>query len=260
MTDTHSDARGTGAHPGRADGGRAAGPDEEASVVENAATAVADVAERAAAAIKPRLRGWIHAGLAPLALAYGIVLVALAPAGAPTVSTVVFVATTVLLFGTSAVYHRGTWSVRVGAFLRRMDHSNIFLVIAGTYTPLAALLLPTATARLLLLIVWGGALAGIAMRVFWLSAPRWLYVPIYVALGWVAIAFIPAFFREGGAAVAWLVIAGGLGYTTGALVYGLKRPNPSPAWFGFHELFHLGTLIGYTCHATAIGIVVLSLR
>jgi hemolysin III len=231
-------------------------PDDDSSAGED----LAEAAGRVAAAIKPRLRGWIHAGMAPLALAWGIVLVALAPPGAPRLAATVFALATTVLFGTSAIYHRGTWSPRANAVLRRLDHSNIFLVIAGTYTPLALLLLPPSTARVLLIVVWGGAVAGIAMRTLWLGAPRWIYVPVYVALGWVAVWFLPAFARSGGASVMWLVIAGGLGYTLGALIYGLKRPNPSPRWFGFHELFHVGTVIGYVCHAVAVGIVTLSLR
>lgn len=221
---------------------------------EGAATHAADAA---AAVIKPKLRGWFHAGIAPLALAYGIVMTALAPAGTPRLTVGIFALATVLLFAVSAVYHRGNWTSRPAAALRRLDHANIFLVIAGTYTPLTALLLPRSTATLLLSIVWIGALGGILMRVFWLGAPRWLYVPIYLVLGWVAVAFIPAFWTSGGPAVASLVGAGGLGYTLGAVVYGVKRPNPSPQWFGFHEIFHIGTIIGYTCHAVAIALVVL---
>lgn len=210
-----------------------------------------------AAVAKPRLRGWIHAVMAPLSLALGIVLVALTPAGAGRWSVAVFAAATVMLFGTSAIYHRGTWGPRGEAVLRRLDHANIFLVIAGTYTPLAVLLLPPSTARLLLWIVWGGAILGILMRVFWLGAPRWVYVPVYVALGWVAVGFLGQFWATGGPAVVWLIVAGGLGYTLGAVAYGLKRPNPVPGWFGFHELFHVGTVIGYVCHALAIALVAL---
>lgn len=245
-------------HPAPPEG--SSGTPEVSETLREVGTNVRDAVGNVVQAVKPRLRGWIHAGLAPLALAYGIVLVALAPAGAPRLSVAVFAVTTVLLFGTSAVYHRGTWSDRAAAVLRRLDHSNIFLVIAGTYTPLATMLLPAATARLLLIIVWAGAIAGILMRVFWLGAPRWLYVPIYVALGWVAVWFLPAFGRTGGLGVMWLVIAGGLAYTLGALVYGLKRPNPSPRWFGFHEIFHVGTMLGYVCHGIAVGIATFSLR
>lgn len=237
---------------------RAAG-DSHATVDDlvDSAHAASATAVSAVRALKPKLRGWFHAAIAPLALAYGVVVTALSPAGVTRATVAVFAAATVLLFAVSAVYHRGEWTNRVAAVLRRLDHANIFLVIAGTYTPLTALLLPPATAKLLLSIVWSGAIAGIIMRVLWLNAPRWLYVPIYVALGWVAIAFIPAFWTSGGPAVALLVVAGGLGYTLGAVVYGLKRPNPSPRWFGFHEIFHIGTIIGYTCHAVAIALVAL---
>ena len=213
-----------------------------------------------ATAVKPKLRGWIHAGLFPVALVVGTILVAISPTPTARWTTLVFAIATSLLFGASAVYHRATWSPKTLATLRRIDHSNIFLVIAGTYTPLAALLLPHSQARTLLIVVWIGALAGILARVFWLSAPRWFYVPVYLALSWVAVGFLPAFNRYGGSAVMWWVIIGGLGYSLGAVVYALKRPNPSPRWFGFHEIFHVGTLIGYGSHAVAIFLVVLSLR
>lgn len=227
---------------------------------QSARLTVESATEHLASATKPLLRGWVHAGLAPFALAAGIVLVAISPTAEARWSTAVFGAATTILFSMSAVYHRGTWSPRTLAVLRRLDHSNIFLVIAGTYTPLAVLLLPDPTRWILLLVVWSGALIGIALRVFWLSAPRWLYVPIYLALGWVAVWFLPVFGRAGGPAVMWLVIAGGACYTLGAVVYGTKRPNPSPRWFGFHEIFHLGTLGGYTCHAIAIFLTVGELR
>lgn len=210
--------------------------------------------------VKPRLRGWIHAGMAPLVLAGGIVLVALSPTGPSRAANVVFWLSALLLFGTSAVYHRGRWSPRVAGVLRRMDHTNIFLIIAGTYTPLSVILLDAPTERTLLIIVWSGALVGLLMRVFWLNAPRWLYTPIYVALGWVAVWFLPDFADAGGAAILWLVIAGGIAYTLGAVVYGLKRPNPSPRWFGFHEIFHTLTVVGYTCHFVAVTIATYDLR
>lgn len=224
------------------------------SGVQRAAEAVGDAVDQVVEQVKPRLRGWIHAGVAPLVLAASVVLVALAPTPAARWSTAVFGVSAVLLFGTSGVYHRGRWSPRVAAVLRRLDHTNIFLIIAGTYTPLAVLLLPASTARVLLAVVWTGALVGLLARVFWLNAPRWLYVPIYVALGWVAVGFLPQFWRTGGPTIVWLVAAGGLAYTVGALVYGLKRPNPSPRWFGFHEVFHALTVVGYTCHYVAVSL------
>jgi len=210
--------------------------------------------DRAVEAVKPHLRGWIHAGVTPLVLVASIVLVVLSPTPAAKWSTAVFGLTAVMLFGTSAVYHRGRWSPRVAGILRRLDHTNIFLIIAGSYTPLSVLLLPAHTAKVLLIIVWSGALAGMLARIFWLGAPRWFYVPVYVALGWVAVWFLPQFYREGGPAITWLVIAGGLSYTAGAVVYGLKRPNPSPRWFGFHEVFHALTVVGYSCHYIAVSI------
>jgi len=183
---------------------------------------------------KPLLRGAIHALVAPFVLIASIVLVALSPTPAVRWANVVFGVSAVLLFGTSAVYHRGHWSPRVAAVLRRLDHTNIFLIIAGTYTPLSVLLLPASTARTLLIVVWTGALLGVLFRVFWLDAPRWSYVPIYVAVG-------------------------GLAYTVGAVVYGVRRPNPMPRWFGFHEIFHSLTVVGYTCHLVAVWIATTAL-
>ncbi len=216
--------------------------------------AVGDAVEAVVAEVKPRLRGWVHAGVAPFVLVASVLLVAFSPTPAARWSTAVFGASAVLLFGTSAVYHRGRWSPRVAAVLRRLDHTNIFLIIAGTYTPLAVLLLPAPTARTLLVVVWTGAIVGVLARVFWLNAPRWVYVPIYLALGWVAVGFMPQFWRTGGAEIVWLIAGGGLAYTVGAVVYGLKRPNPSPRWFGFHEVFHVLTVVGYTCHLVAVAV------
>lgn len=209
-------------------------------------------------AVKPRLRGWIHAGMAPVAVIAAVVLVALAPTSEGKISTAVFGISAVLLFGTSAVYHRGSWSPPVAGLLRRLDHTNIFLIIAGTYTPLAVLLLPWATAQTLLVVVWAGALAGLLARVLWLGAPRWFYVPVYIALGWVAVWFLPDFWTTGGPAVVWLVAVGGLAYTVGAAVYAAKRPNPSPRWFGFHEVFHGLTVIGFGCHYAAVSVAAYS--
>lgn len=201
---------------------------------------------------KPRLRGWVHAITFPIALVASIVLVSVAPPVAGKVSTAIFGLSAILLFGTSAVYHLGTWSPRTAAALRRADHSNIFLIIAGTYTPLAVLILPTDMATVLLIIVWVGAVLGIAARNIWLGAPRWVYVPIYLALGWVAVGYMPQFWTYGSPAIVWLVCVGGLAYTVGAVFYALKRPNPVPGWFGFHELFHVLTVVGYGCHYAAI--------
>src|SRR6476620_11508292 len=212
--------------------------------------------ESAVAALKPHLRGWIHAGTFPLALAAGIVLVCLAPTGTARLCAAVFGLTAAMLFGTSAVYHRGTWSPRVQGVLKRLDHSNIFLIIAGTYTPFALLLLPPEQSRTLLLIVWAGALAGVLFRVLWVGAPRWLYTPVYVALAWVAVFYLGPLLHFGGVAIVTLIAVGGLLYTLGAVVYGIKRPNPSPRWFGFHEIFHTLTVAAFAVHYIAASMTV----
>jgi hemolysin III len=200
--------------------------------------------------VKPKLRGWLHLGMTPLAVLAGVVLVLLAAGTEAKVSAAVFAGTATLLFGTSAVYHRGTWSPKVAGVLRRVDHSNIFLIIAGTYTPFA-LLLPSDQARTMLLIVWTGAVVGVLFRVFWSHAPRWLYVPAYVMLGWVAVFYFgPLLEHTGGAVMTWVVI-GGVLYSLGALVYGTKRPDISPRWFGFHEVFHALTVLAFTAHFVA---------
>lgn len=209
---------------------------------------VRDVVE----AVKPRLRGWLHAGMLPVAVIGGIALILLAPSRDARVGAAVYTACAALLFGVSAVYHRGTWTPRTLAILKRFDHANIFLIIAGTYTPFALVLLPDSQARVLLTVVWVGALIGVAFRVLWVGAPRWLYVPVYIALGWVAVFWLPEFSARGGPAVVALIIAGGLLYTAGAIVYGMKRPNPSPRWFGFHEVFHAFTLAAFMSHHVGI--------
>lgn len=208
---------------------------------------------------KPHLRGWLHAGMAPVAVVCGIVLVALSPPEYRWAAAL-YSLTAIMLFGTSAVYHRFTWSPRNTLLLKRFDHSNIFLIIAGSYTPFAVVLLPPDQARTLLLLVWSGALAGVLFRVFWVGAPRWLYTPIYIALGWVAVFYLPAFWAGGGPAVVILLAAGGLFYSAGGVVYALKRPNPSPTWFGFHEIFHALTLAGFITQYVAVSLVLYGAR
>ena len=208
-----------------------------------------DIADR-----KPTWRGWIHAGTFPIAIVLGIVLITLAEGPAAKVSSSVFVASSLLLFGVSALYHRFNWSETTRRVLKRMDHANIFLLIAGSYTPITVLALPSDKSTLLLWLVWSGAGLGILFRVFWLGAPRWLYVPLYLLLGYAALVFIVDFF-EANAAMMTLILVGGLCYTVGAVIYGLKRPNPFPGKFGFHEIFHTLTLAAFLCHWTGIFLV-----
>ncbi|MET3862492.1 hemolysin III [Dietzia sp. 2505] len=200
---------------------------------------------------KPLLRGWIHAGTLPVAIVLGVVLTVLADGTALKWACAVFLATSSLLFGISALYHRRTWNPEATALLRRLDHSNIFLLIAGTYTPMTVAALDPPASTILLAIVWTGALVGIAFRLFWLSAPRWLYVVLYIVLGWTAVWFAGDLVEANLVGVA-LVVAGGVAYTGGAVVYGLKRPNPVPGVFGFHEVFHTCTVIAFACHWAAM--------
>lgn len=206
--------------------------------------------EAPAAEVKPLWRGWIHVATFPLSIAAGVVLIVLADGALAKWASAVFMLTSMLLFGVSALYHRIDWSPRVKQVFRRVDHANIFLLIAGTYTPIALLALPLDKGILLLALVWGGALLGIGFRVFWIGAPRWLYVPLYLLLGWAAVMFIVDIFNASAAAMI-LVIVGGLLYSVGSIVYGTKRPNPIPGVFGFHEIFHSLTVLAFLCHWTA---------
>jgi len=218
----------------------------------------AETIDEVARIVKPRLRGWLHAGMAPLATAGGIVLVALAPDASARIAAAVYLAASLLLFGTSAIYHRFYWGPRGDAILRRMDHANIYVFIAGTYTPMAVLLLPARSATTLLIIIWSAALAGLLFRLFWLGAPRALYTALYLAMGWAALFWLPQFLANGGPAVFALILAGGLLYTGGAVVYARKRPDPSPLWFGYHEIFHACTILAFGCHYLAISLAMYS--
>ena len=206
--------------------------------------------------VKPTWRGWIHTGTFPLAIAAGVVLIVLADGPAAKWSSAVFMTTSLLLFGISALYHRFNWSSKTKVMLKRFDHANIFLLIAGTYTPLAVLALPPSKGVLLLVLVWIGATLGIAFRVFWVHAPRWLYVALYILLGWAAMMYIVDLFQAN-VAMMILVVVGGLAYTAGAVIYGLKKPNPIPGVFGFHEIFHTLTVVAFMCHWTAILLIAL---
>jgi hemolysin III len=212
------------------------------------------------AEVKPRLRGWLHLAMAPLALLAGIVLVGLAPTAPGRAGGAVFLAASVLLFGTSALYHRRRWGPRGDAVMRRMDHANIFVFIAASYTPMALMMLDGRSRAVLLTVIWSAALGGLAFRLFWLGAPRWLYTALYLLMGWGAVGWMGAFYRSGGLAVLVLILLGGLFYSGGAVVYARKRPDPSPTWFGFHEIFHAGTIAGFVSHYIAISMVTYAVR
>jgi channel protein, hemolysin III family len=209
---------------------------------------------------KPKARGWIHAITAPLALANAIVLIALAPTLSMRMACLVFGISSVVLFGHSAVYHMGKWSPKIELLLKRMDHSNIFLLIAGTYTPLTVAMLEPRTAAYVLTIVWAGALGGISLAVFKPHAPRWLSTSLYLILGWIAVWFLPEYWTAGGPAVVWLILAGGIAYSVGAVFYGLRWPNPWPRIWGFHEFFHACTLLAYSCQVVAVWFVVMGVK
>ncbi len=217
--------------------------------------------KEAAREIKPKLRGWLHLGAFPLSVVAGVVLFSLSPDTKTRVATAVFALTSSLLFGVSALFHRGQpWSPRWHAVLRRLDHSTIFLLIAGTYTPFAIMLLESYKARGLLSLVWGGALVGIAFRVLWIGAPRWLYLPVYAALGWAAAFWLDDFAAAAGPAVLSLIVVGGLLYSLGGLVYGIQRPNPIPQWFGYHEVFHSLTVAAFAVHYVGVSMIVYAAR
>jgi hemolysin III len=227
---------------------------------QHTAEQVGDHLAHALEELKPKLRGWLHAVSAPLTLAAGIVLVALSPTTATRIGSTIFLATSGLLFTVSAIYHRGTWNARTWSILQRFDHANIFLLIAGSYTPFALVMLEGSARTTLLALAWGGALAGVASRLLWQGAPRWFYTPIYIALGWAAVFYVDDFLAHGSTAVFVLIATGGLLYTIGGVVYGLKRPNPSPTWFGFHEVFHSFTILAFITHYVGVSLATYSLR
>ncbi len=207
--------------------------------------------------VKPTWRGWIHTGVLPIVIAGGIVLIVLANGVPAKIASAVFFASSLLLFGNSALYHRFNWSPKVKITLKRIDHANIFILIAGSYTPITILALSQDKAVFLMSMIWGTAILGIAFRVFWINAPRWLYTPIYVLMGWGAFVYVVDFMNAN-APMMILILVGGLLYTLGALVYALKKPNPVPGVFGFHEIFHSFTVLAFMCHWAAALLIALS--
>jgi len=188
---------------------------------------------------RPQLRGVTHQWAFFVFAVLGVALVATAPPGRGTLAAAIYAACVVVLFGSSALYHRVTWrSDSTRRWMRRLDHSAIFLLIAGTYTPFALLILDGTLADVVLAVIWVGALGGIVLKLLWIDAPKWLAAAIYVALGWVAVAVVPDLVSEVGVAASAMVGVGGLFYTVGAVIYALRRPDPIPTVFGYHEVFH----------------------
>ena len=202
--------------------------------------------------LKPRLRGVLHQAGFAISLVTGTALVCLAEGGRARTAAAVYAVSVALLFGTSAAYHRGPWSDRSRAVMKRLDHSMIFILIAGTYTPFALLLLEGTTRWVVLSTIWGGAVVGVVLRNVVRRPARWLFVVLYMALGWVALSVLPQLQDTGGWAVVVLLLVGGLFYSAGAVVYATRRPDPSPRWFGFHEVFHAFTLLAFVTHYLAV--------
>jgi len=200
---------------------------------------------------KPKLRGIVHLVMSPLSLVAGLTLITLANELRGRITLGIFTLTAVTLFTCSALYHRVAWTDKNKAIWRRIDHSNISILIAGTYTPFAVYLLQPSQTKTLLIVAWGGAILISLLRIFWLSAPRWLYVAGYISLGWAAVFYMPQFLDSGGVAIFILILTGGVLYSAGGVIYALKKPNFSINWFGFHELFHAMTAAAFICHFIA---------
>ncbi|WP_416063015.1 PAQR family membrane homeostasis protein TrhA [Rhodococcus indonesiensis] len=210
--------------------------------------------------VKPRMRGWIHLWAFGVAVVAGTALVVLSqtvadpPAGW---STVIYSLTVCGVFGVSALYHRVHWhDPRARTWMKRADHSMIFLFIAGSYTPFATLALPPETGRMLLTVVWTGALAGVALKMLWPTAPRWVGVPLYLLLGWAIVPVAGQLIDEAGIVPMVLLLVGGILYSIGAILYATKWPDPWPHVFGYHEFFHAATVLAALCHAVAVWLVV----
>jgi len=201
---------------------------------------------------KPRLRGILHQWGAVFAAGAGMVLVAMAPAGRPRLGAAIFALTLCTLFAVSALYHRVTWEPAARARMRRLDHASIFLLIAGTYTPLAIVGLPSGIGGTLLCWIWAGAFLGIVQSIFWISAPKALSAALAVALGWMIVPYFGAVRAVLGGVGTTMLLVGGIAYTLGALAYAFKRPNPVPGVFAYHEVFHGLTLVAAVLHFAAV--------
>jgi hemolysin III len=206
---------------------------------------------------KPSLRGVLHQWAAVYAFGAGASLVAIAPTAQARLAAAIYAASLILLLTISAVYHRFQWTLRVRTWLRRADHASIFLLIGGSYTPIAMVALGGDTGRHLLVAIWCGVAIGVTGSMFWPGAPKWVTAGIAVAVGWTLVPYLGAVGQALSSAELWLIALGGVAYTIGALVYATKRPNPWPRSFGYHEIFHALTLVGAGLHFAALALIVL---
>ena len=209
---------------------------------------------------KPRMRGWLHAFAFPLVVAASIVLICLAPGGAMKAACAVYGASAMLLFGNSALLHLGHWGPRMTRVLCGLDYSNIFLIIAGTNTPIV-LAMHSWVTKPYLVTMWTAALTGTVLHLAWLRMPDWMNSIIYVVLGLAPVLLLPMLWTSPavGPAATVLIACGGACYIAGAVCFAIRRPNPVPGWFEFHEVFHVGTIAGYACHVVAVYLVVCSM-
>src|SRR6266511_3971849 len=206
--------------------------------------------------MKPRLRGVSHQYAFFAAMAAGAALVVLARGAEARVAVAVYALSLCAMFGASALYHRIDWPPRPRAWLRRLDHSMIYVLVAGTYTPFALLVLAPALGWAILGVVWAGALAGVVLSLAWIDKPRWLTSVLYVALGWVAVIALPQLWDRAGAVAVALLATGGVLYTLGAVVYARQRPDPAPRFFGYHEVFHVLVIAAAAAQFAAVALAV----
>jgi hemolysin III len=209
--------------------------------------------------VKPKLRGVFHQVAFFVSLVSGAALVWAAPTAGSKMVMLVYALSISLLFGVSALFHRHTWGPVGRRRMRRADHSTIFIAIAGSYTAVAGIALSGWARTAVLCIVWGGAIIGITLRQVWLDAPKWVIALPYVVVGWAAVAVLPQLFRSLGGVGFMLLLTGGVAYSAGAVVYAVKRPNPVPGVFGYHEVFHACTIVGAALHFVVIAWFVLPL-
>jgi hemolysin III len=207
--------------------------------------------------VKPRLRGVSHQYAFYVAVVAGAVLVLLAPPGRATLAAAIYAIGLAGLLGTSALYHRVTWRPRARRWMRRLDHTMIFVLIAATTTPFALLVLDQPMSTVVLVSVWGGAALGAVVQLIWIEAPKWLNAAAYIALGWVGAVAVPQIWTRAGVTAVVLLAAGGLAYTVGAIVYARRRPDPAPTVFGYHEIFHALVIAAAIAHFAAVALYAL---